>query len=627
MSKKIEVVKEISVPAIDFAAKELKKYLRKSGYKGNIRFILSCDAKNSEMDSFSIKGQDKHYIIKGSNPKSVLFGVYRFLHELGFRWLRPGNRGEIVPKISKIPQNISIRERASYKYRTLCIEGATSIQHAIDLIDWAAKNYMNGYFIQFDYGTHFFKRWYSHSDNPHLKPEKFDIEDARKAVDTIAKEVKKRGMRLEKMGHGWTCRALGIEGEGWDTTQDAMNLIPEEKKQWLAMIDGKRQFFKNVPLNTNLCYSNPAVRSAIADAIVDYAKQHPEVDAIHFWLADGSNNNCECENCQNERVSDFYVKILNELDEKLTAEGLKTKIVFLIYVDLLWQPEKEKIKNQDRFIIMFAPITRSYIQSFADTKPEEGIKPYLKNKLEFPKNAADNVLYLKKWQEIFNGEGVDFDYHLIWACYYDLSHFTLGSVLHKDIKYLKNMGLDGFISCQNQRTSFPTNFLMEILAKTLWNKNLSFNYIVNQSFSNAFGKKDAKYVIGFLKKISELWKPFFEPVFIPKPDEARIKKGTENIEKMKKACDRFKPFVEKRAKNNKGAIGWSWKYLYFYLQMLELMLPAYLLYLKRLPDCEQKFDKIFEFVRKNEKILHPALDVSTFIKVLQWRINEAKGLL
>jgi len=624
MAQNISVIKKKKHPTIDFAASQIKKYLKKAGLTQCIQIILDIENQSNE-DTISIQPHNSGYFITGSNPRSVLFGVYRFLSELGFRWIRPGNRGEIIPDIKSIRKNIRINEKASYKYRTLCIEGATSLQHILDLIDWAAKNGMNGYFIQFDYGTHFFKRWYSHQDNPYMKPEKFDEDDARKAVEIITEEVKKRGMRLEKMGHGWTCRALGIEGEGWDPAKNSISEIPEEKRNWIAMIDGKREFFKNVPLNTNLCYSNPSVRSAIADAIVEYAEKHLEVDAIHLWLADGSNNNCECENCQKARVSDFYVQILNELDEKLTSRNISTKIVFLIYVDLLWQPEIEKIKNPDRFIIMFAPITRSYIQSFANTKPEQGIKPYIKNKLEFPKNAADNMLYLQKWQEMFKGEGVDFDYHVIWACYYDLNHFTIGNVLYRDIVYLKNMNLHGFISCQNQRVSFPTNFLMDILAKTLWNRKIPFEKIVQESFSDAFGTNDSKKVIDFLRKMSLLWKPMFEPVFIPQPDEKRIAAGIKNIKTMEKLCAQFKPFVARKAKSTTGATGWSWKYLNYYLELLEVLLPAMLNYLQRTSECRQKFEQVFEFLRKNEKILHPTLDVSTYIKVLQWRVNEAEG--
>ena len=48
-----------------------------------------------------------------------------------------------------------------------------------------------------------------------------------------------------------------------------------------------------VALNTNLCYSNPEARDLIVGDVVQYARAHPEVDVIHFWLDDGKNNHCE----------------------------------------------------------------------------------------------------------------------------------------------------------------------------------------------------------------------------------------------------------------------------------------------------------------------------------------------
>ncbi|MCM8789110.1 MAG: hypothetical protein NC907_04905, partial [Candidatus Omnitrophica bacterium] len=133
-------------------------------------------------------------------------------------------------------------------------------------------------------------------------------------------------------------------------------------------------------------------------------------------------------------------------------------------------------------------------------------------------------------------------------------------------------------------------------------------------------------VIKFLKKMSDLWKPFFEPVFIPYPDDARIKIGTKNIEKMEKICEEFKTVVKKNVDSQQGAIGWSWKYLAHYLDLLDLMLPAFSSYLARSPECRENFERVIEFLRKKEKILHPVLDVSTFINVLQWRVNEAEGI-
>ena len=29
-----------------------------------------------------------------------------------------------------------------------------------------------------------------------------------------------------------------------------------------------------------------------------HAAEHPEVDALHIWLADGANNSCECAGCR-----------------------------------------------------------------------------------------------------------------------------------------------------------------------------------------------------------------------------------------------------------------------------------------------------------------------------------------
>ncbi len=67
-------------------------------------------------------------------------------------------------------------------------------------------------------------------------------------------------------------------------------------------------------------------------------------------------------------VSDQYIRILNQLDRALTSEGLDTKICFLLYHELLWAPQKEKLDNPERFTMMFAPITRTFEMSYADVE-------------------------------------------------------------------------------------------------------------------------------------------------------------------------------------------------------------------------------------------------------------------
>ena len=88
---------------------------------------------------------------------------------------------------------------------------------------------------------------------------------------------------------------------------------------------------------------------------------------------------CECENCK-ERPADYLVMILNDIDKKLTENGIDTKIAFPIYHDLLWGPIKEKFHNPSRFIYEFAPITRTYTHSYdeIDTGKNRSIPPYIK---------------------------------------------------------------------------------------------------------------------------------------------------------------------------------------------------------------------------------------------------------
>src|SRR6185503_2016353 len=98
-------------------------------------------------------------------------------------------------------------------------------------------------------------------------------------VARIEQEILKRGMNFERMGHGWTCAALGISGEvGWDvsSTED----VPADKRDWLAEVNGKKELWGGITLNTNLNYGNPEVREAITNAIVDYAKANQQVNLL-----------------------------------------------------------------------------------------------------------------------------------------------------------------------------------------------------------------------------------------------------------------------------------------------------------------------------------------------------------
>ena len=412
-----------------------------------------------------------------------------------------------------------------------------------------------------------------------------------------------------------------MSSEGWGKT--APKLAPAQTRL-LAKVNGKRDLHEGVALNTNLCYSNPTVRRMVAKSVVDYARKNPEVDVVHLWLADGSNNSCEGRNCSKLRLSDWYVELLNDVDAALTRAGLDTRIVFLIYVDLLWPPKRKRIDNQDRFILMFAPITRSYLSAFAqaagtDTK----IKPYRRNKLRFPKSAAENVAYVREWKKVFDGDGFDFDYHGIWACYRDLAQVTISRTLYDDIRGLNDIGLHGLNSCQVQRQWFPHSLMMNVMAEALWNKKRSFKSIVDHTFSDAFGRSGAK-VAKFFIEMSRLGKPYFECVYNPVYDGRRKAAGLRNIPKMQAAVAAMEPLAERQVTAQTGAVRQSWKYLVHYLEIMKLLLPAYEAYLQAAPDTREKFEIVFDHLHRHERILHPVLDTDMIVRMFGWLVFEAQ---
>ncbi len=575
-------------------------------------------------DAFAIVPSEGGYLLAGANPRSVLFAVYRYLWELGCRWLRPGRENEVIPRLAgPFPTApLHLAERAGNKFRTFCIEGGCSFEHVRDLIDWGARFGMNGYFVQFHLGTCFWQRWYEHQENPLVKGEPVTPARAEELVNATIAEVQRRGLRLERMGHGWTGRALGCVAETWEAKGLALT---DAQRAIVAELNGKRELFHGQPLNTNLCYSTATLRAQVAADVVAYARAHPEVDLLHLWLADGSNNHCECAACRARRPADWYVTLLNDVDGGLRRARLKTRIVFLIYVDLLWPPETARLAHPERFVLMFAPITRSFQHAFDEAAAHHGpLPPYERNKLQFPKDVGVNLAFLRAWQEQFGGDAFDFDYHLIWATYYDLNHWTLAAVLHRDVKHLAAMGLHGFNSCQVQRNSFPHNLAMETMARTLWAPQLGFDELAAESFRAAFGgAADGARVAGFFRQMSALWAPFFEPVHLPTIDPARIDAGLANLPQMRTAVEELRPLVAARQDAAPAAVQRSWVYLRHWLELLDLLLPAFDSYLRRAPDCAARFDAVAAELWRREPELHPALDVNMAVRVLKWRAHEA----
>ncbi len=562
----------------------------------------------SDRDTILLDVKNGTGIITGSSPRAVLIAVYRFLKELGCRFLFPGADGEWIPtrSLSKEMLTVSLREEASYRHRSVCIEGSVAYEHVYNMIDWLPKVGMNGYFVQFHTPGTFFQRWYN--DEMHTPDTTVTNDDVDHIWAALEPEIIKRGLDYHATGHGWTCEPFGIHATSWSKLEEP---LPEETTRFFAQLNGKRQLFEGVALNTNLCYSNQETRDRMTDAIVRYCQQHPAVNFLHFWLADGINNHCECSECAKMRPSDFYVKTLNELDAKLTAAGISTKIVCLIYVDLLWAPEKEQIANPDRFVLMFAPITRTYSSAFtdADLSIPVTLSPYERNKLTMPTLPAENVARLREWQKQLNGDSFDFDYHLMWDHHIDPGYYECARILHKDMANLDKIGLDGMVSCQLQRAAFPTGLPLYAMAAALWDKNAPFEDVSAEYFTAAFGE-DGPAVEAYMATLSRL----FDPVYLRGEKPADPEGMTASWQEAKEVIATFR----EQYLTTKGDQNPSWRLLCHHADIALLYADAVIAY-KGVDVTdkgkEQAYAALLQGLRDALPYVHTVFDTNQFANV------------
>ena len=127
---------------IDFAAEELRKYLRMMmPEKGNVEIAYDpeategfrlglmqdfgldvSDVQDTELDDILyFDCNERGGVIAGDNPRSVLLAVYEYLRHQGCRWILPGVDGELIPAQDIRPAKL--RHVPSLRYRGWCSEG------------------------------------------------------------------------------------------------------------------------------------------------------------------------------------------------------------------------------------------------------------------------------------------------------------------------------------------------------------------------------------------------------------------------------------------------------------------------------------------------------------------------
>ena len=599
--------------ALAFAAAELEDYLRRmlADEAGVWSAVLAVHPGRPEKpDSFLVRLTPDGGTVTGSSGRAVLLGVYDLLRRLGCRFLAPGRENELVPAIRREALALDYGHQASFYHRGVCIEGANSRENVLDFIDWLPKAGFNSFFLQFKVPYTFYARWYHHEKNPLRQRSPYGPADAEADMEGAERELRRRGLLLHKVGHGWTGEVLGYETSAW--TQDQP--LAEEKRPFAAMVNGGRELYLGIPADTNLCLSNPDAAKCFEDLAVEYAKNDPDVDYLHIWLADEYNNVCECEQCRRTTISDQYVALLNRIDRRLTAEGLNTRLVFLLYQELLWPPVKERLDNPDRFVLMFAPISRTFGDSYrlgdGTARP---FPAYVRNRIVLPVDLEENLAFLRGWQRQFSGDSFVYDYPLGRAHYGDFGYLHISRIIYEDVRKLDKLGLNGYLSCQELRAGLPNTLPNYVMGRILLDREAGFEEIADEYFTAAYGPgwELAKECLGSLSELQMC-------DYLNGKGSRQDERAAERLERIGTCCARSRAELARRIPGGDHVQEGFWTRLGYHLE--------YIAHLTRAMGCLARGENaksktawmaMREFICRGEERFQPWLDAYRVLEVTE----------
>ena len=584
------------------------------------------DPMTEDIIDIDVKGGTGH--IAGSNDRSILIGIYKYLKSAGCRWVRPGDDGEYIPYCDLLSHSFTYRKKADYNYRGQCIEGAVGFEHVRDTIEWLPKIDMNMFMLEQIVPYNYMSRWYTHKGNTKLDHTDIPYEKYCEYCEEIEKTIDKCGLQHHALGHGALNEPFGvrhmISGGEYD--------IPEETKKAFALVKGKRDLHKKSPFFTQFCMSQEWVQDTVVNWLYNYILQKPHIDFLHFWLADSTNNHCECEECVKKTPSDWYVIMLNKLDKKLTENGIDSKIVFIMYNDTLWPPVTEKFNNPSRFILTTACGTGT---GYSAKRREGGIPKWERNNFTVKTGIDMALTFIDGWKPIFDGQKFIYEYYLYTSHFADPGYMSFSRVIAKDIKTLEVTGFDGIMSDQTQRSYFPTGLPSSIMGHMLFDTSLDTEAYISDYFKAAFGS-DSAVAKEYLEKISASFdlKAMAQNTDVTAQDTGSTDVNSKSagiigntaagdvIAKVPQVVDDYADAIKKNLSLDDDCHKLSWKLLEYHGEYCKGVSEIYYLLSRNdIDGAKNSLERFIDYLSEIEPEIHRFFDLVLFIQRTTQIIN------
>jgi len=245
-------------------------------------------------EAFAIRTRDKRVVLLAASELSVAHVAYRFLQELGVRWLFPAKHWEVVPTTENLKFARDITDRPTILNRGV----------------WASWGF---------FGDTAAKRW----DREFGK--------ARSADEYAA--WKRHNLQMGSFGintgHSW-----------YEIIKNNNDAIFSKHPEYYALVGGKRATHWEGKVEL----SNPAVRKIFVDYALDYFKNNPNSDMVSVDPSDGGGWSESPESQAMGTVSDQLFTMVNEV-ARAVKQKYPGKMVGLLAYNFHAMPPRFELED------------------------------------------------------------------------------------------------------------------------------------------------------------------------------------------------------------------------------------------------------------------------------------------
>ncbi len=481
--------------------------------------VLESDNSSKFNDSFSLKSENGRLYIRGSNPRSVLYGIFDYLRYFGFDFLYPGKEGEIIPENPAFTiDGFDCQSSADRQFRGIAASpNADNLQQGYDLIRFLVQNKYNIYFME-GFDTERPGDKYSVIDGVHpLQHVEHSLKgkswEERKEIalkkKTAVDYARKYGMLIERGGHGWN---YGVP----EHYAARHGLSPEEGRDILRA-KGKVNEQALVAVSTwfQICLCREEIREIYAEHILDYLRaHHHEMDIAAIWLGDGYDNKCQCEECLKMPFSNWYMDIFRRVALKAQKELPNLTLECIMYFETLEPPTSNYLEGLDNVILNLAVWRHCYFHALDDCECRlpGWIPDYRNNCSHDDANDMriinyDHYTAYAAWRKVIGEDYPCLLFNYITHLQEPDRHFMSYNMKHLTAYFrdFDRLNINGMVDCQCHCSwDKPANLQLYGAGRMLWNKNDDDPEKIREKLFSMLFRERSKEVTAYCDKMHDL---------------------------------------------------------------------------------------------------------------------------